>query len=63
MHNLCTLNPSINKTNTHNNTTLNPQGVDIFEVEDNKEEEDLVVEEAKSYVIIVDNQYSLLGTA
>ena len=33
-----------------------PRGVEIFKVKDNnKEEEDLVAEEAKSYAIIVDN--------
>ena len=33
------------------------RGAGIFEAEDNnKEEEDLVMEEAKSYAIIVDNQ-------
>ena len=36
----------------HNNNNLNKGGVEIFEVEENnKEEEDLVEEEAKSYVI------------
>ena len=45
----------------YNNTTLSEGQVEIFEVEDNnKEEEDLVDEEAKSYVIIVDNQDTLL---
>ena len=61
---ICILNPNINKINTHNNhSTLDQRGVEIFEVEENnKEEEDLVMEEAKSYVTIVDNQEILLET-
>ena len=58
------LNPNINKINTHNNhSTLDQRGVEIFEVKDNnKEEEDLVMEEAKSYVTIVENHDIFLGT-
>ena len=61
---ICILNPNINKINTHNNhSTLDQRGVEIFEVEDNnKEEEDLVMEEAKSYVTIVENHDIFLGT-
>ena len=39
-----------------NNNTLHKGGVEILEVEDNNKEEDLVKEEAKSYVIIVGSQ-------
>ena len=45
----------------NNNNTLNKGGVEIFEVDDdNKEEENLVEEEAKSYVITVGNQEMFL---
>ena len=37
----------------NNNNTLRKGGVGILEVEDNNQEEDLVEEEAKSYVIIM----------
>ena len=39
-----------------NNNTLHKGGVEILEVEDNNKEEDLVKEEAKSYVIIAGSQ-------
>ena len=52
-HNI--LSHNMNKINIHHiNNTLNQGGVEIFKAEDNnKEEEDLVEEEAKSYVITV----------
>ena len=52
IHKFSILNPSIDKINTHGNNTLNQGGVEIFEVKD--KEEDLVMEEGKSYVTIVD---------
>ena len=53
IHKLRILSPSIHKINTHNNNTLNKGRIEIFEVKD--KEEDLVIEEAKSHVIIVGN--------
>ena len=40
----------------NNNSTLRKRGVEILEVQDNNQEEDLVEEEAKSYVIIMGSQ-------
>ena len=50
---------SIHKINNCNNNTLN-KGVEIFKVIG--KEEDLVIEEAKSYVTIMDNQNIFIGT-
>ena len=47
----------------NNNNTLRKEGVGILEVEDKNKEEDLVEEEAKSYVIIVGSLDILLGNA
>ena len=52
--------PSIHRINTCIKNTLKKIGVEIIKVED--KEEVLVMEEAKSYVIIVDNQEILTGT-
>ena len=55
-----TLNQNTNRINIlNNNNTLRKGKVGILEVEDNNKEEDLVEEEAKSYVIIMDNQDTL----
>ena len=53
---------NINEINIcRSNTTLNLGGLGIFRAEDNnKKEDDLVEEEAKLYVIIMDNQDTLL---
>ena len=60
IHKLSILIPIIHRINTHINNTLNKGGVEIIEFED--KEEDLVMEEAKLYVIIVDNQDIFRGT-
>ena len=39
----------------NNNNTLRKGGLGILEVEDSNKEEDLVMEETKSYAIIVEN--------
>ena len=57
--NICLFNTL--RTSICNNNTLNLGGVVIFEAED--KEEDLVVGEAKSYVIIVGNPDIFLGIA
>ena len=44
----------------NNNNTLHKMGVETLEVEDNKKEEYLAEEEAKSYVIIVGSHDILL---
>ena len=51
IHKLSALIINIHITSANNNNTLNPGRVEFLEVED--KEEDLVVEEAKLYVIIV----------
>ena len=58
---ICILRLNINKISIHHsNNALNQGGVEIFKAEDNnKEEEDLVEEEAKSYVITVQNYDTL----
>ena len=49
-----TLSRNTNQTSIlNNNNTLHKRGEGILEVEDNNQEEDLVEEEAKLYVIIV----------
>ena len=54
INNINILNWNTSKINILNkNNTLYKGGVGILEVEDNNKEEDLVEEEAKSYVIIV----------
>ena len=55
-----TLSRNTSRINIHNNNTLHKEGVENLEVEDNNKEEDLVEEEAKSYVIIVGIQDTLL---
>ena len=54
IHKLSILSPSIHRINTRGNNTLNPEGVEILEVEE--KDEYLFVEEAKLYVIIMGNQ-------
>ena len=52
-----TLNRNTSRINILNkNNTLCKGGLEILDVEDNNKEEDLVKEEAKSYVIIVGSQ-------
>ena len=53
--NKCNLSISL-RSIKNNNNTLCKGGVGILEIEDNNQEEDLVTEEAKSYVIIVGSQ-------
>ena len=61
INNKNTLNCITNKISVlNNNNTLCKGGVGILEVRDNNKEDDLVEEEAKSYVITVDNQDTLL---
>ena len=65
LHNINNCNTLSHNTNIisilNKNNTVCKGGVETLEVEDNNKEEDLVEEEAKSYVIIVGNQKILIN--
>ena len=60
IHKLSILKPNIHITSTCNNNTLKSGWVNFLEAED--KEEDMVMEEVKLYVIIMENHDFFFGT-